>query len=90
MTRLAFRFSALLFAALALAPALAHLLELPNKMGLSRAEYETVQKLYKGWVLLGVVVAAALITTAILAFLVRSQPNELGWVEPMKTALVAR
>ncbi len=80
MTLLALRFFALLFAALALAPALAHLLELPNKMSLSRAEYETAQKLYKGWALLGVVVAAALIATAVLAILVRSQPNQLGWV----------
>ena len=80
MTLLASRFLALLFAALALAPALAHLLELPNKMGLSRAEYETAQKLYKGWALLGVLVVAALITTAFLAVLVRSQPNQLGWV----------
>jgi len=80
MTLLAVRFFALLFAALALAPGLAHLLELPNKMGLSRADYGTVQKLYKGWALLGVVVVASLVVTAILAILVRSQPNELGWV----------
>lgn len=33
------RFWSLLFAALALAPALAHLLELPNKIGLSRDDY---------------------------------------------------
>lgn len=32
------RFVALLFAGLALGPALAHLLELPNKIGLSREE----------------------------------------------------
>jgi len=80
MTLLVFRFLALLFAALALAPALAHVFQLPNKMGLSRAEYETVQKLYEGWAWLGVIVAAALITTAVLAILVRSRPNELGWV----------
>ena len=80
MTLLAVRFFALLFAALAMAPALAHVLELPNKMGLSRADYETVQKLYKGWALLGVVVVGALVVTAILAILVRSQPNQLGWV----------
>jgi hypothetical protein len=40
------RFSSLLFTALALAPALAHLFELPNKIGLRRV--------YGGWALLGI------------------------------------
>src|SRR5512145_1452610 len=47
------RFVALLFTALALAPGLAHLLELPNKMTLSREEYLTVQQIYRGWAWLG-------------------------------------
>lgn len=47
------RFWSLLFAALALAPALAHLLELPNKIGLSRDDYLAVQQIYRGWALLG-------------------------------------
>jgi hypothetical protein len=40
-----FYFLNLLFAALALAPAMAHLLELPNKINLSREDYLTVQQL---------------------------------------------
>lgn len=55
------RFLSLLFAALALAPALAHLFELPNKLGLSRDEYLAVQQIYSGWALLGFVVWAALL-----------------------------
>jgi hypothetical protein len=47
------RFFSLLFAALALAPALAHLLELPNKIGLSRDNYLVVQQIYRGWALSG-------------------------------------
>lgn len=43
------RFLSLLFAALALAPALAHLLELPNKIGLPRDAYLIVQHIYYGW-----------------------------------------
>ena len=39
------RFSSLLFAALALAPGLAHLLELPNKSASLRDDYLTVQQL---------------------------------------------
>jgi hypothetical protein len=80
MALFAVRFAALLFVALALAPALAHLLELPNKIGLSRADYATVQQLYRGWALLGVVVIGALVTTAVLAIMVRTQAKEFAYV----------
>jgi hypothetical protein len=59
------RFFSLLFVALALAPALAHLLELPNKIGLSHDAYLTVQQIYRGWALLGLVVAGALSVSAL-------------------------
>ena len=42
------QFLSLLFAALALGPAMAHLLELPNKINLSREDYLTVQQNYRG------------------------------------------
>ena len=67
---------ALLFAALALAPALAHLLELPNKIGLSREEYLTVQQIYSGWWLLGVVVLGALLLSLSLAVATRRRRRE--------------
>lgn len=70
------RFASLLFAALALAPALAHLLELPNKMGLSREDYLTVQQIYRGWAWLGFVVAAALLSTLTLTIMVRHESRE--------------
>ena len=54
------RFLSLLFVALALAPAMAHLLELPNKIGLSRDEYLVVPQIYRVWALLGFVVVPAL------------------------------
>jgi hypothetical protein len=54
------RFFSLLFAALALAPALAHLLELPKKIGFSRDDYLTVQQIYRA--LLWFVVAGALLS----------------------------
>jgi ribose/xylose/arabinose/galactoside ABC-type transport system permease subunit len=59
-------FFSLLFTALALAPAMAHLLELPNKMNLSREDYLTVQQIYRGWALLGFVVVGALLSTLAL------------------------
>ena len=67
------RFSSLLFAALALAPATAHLLELPNKIGLPREEYLTVQQIYRGWALLGIVVVAALLSTLALTVMTRRE-----------------
>ena len=70
------RFFSLLFAALALAPALAHLLELPNKIGLSRDDYLTVQQIYRGWSLLGFVVFGALLSTLVLAIMVRRRSRE--------------
>jgi hypothetical protein len=42
------RFIALLFSALALPPALAHLLESPNKINLSREDYLAVRQIYRG------------------------------------------
>jgi hypothetical protein len=67
------RFLSLLFAALALAPAAAHLLELPNKIGLSREDYLTAQQLYRGWALLSVVVIGALVFTFAYAVMARKQ-----------------
>lgn len=69
------RFLALLFTALALAPALAHLLELPNKIGLSREDYLTVQQIYRGWALLGFVVVGALLSNLIVTIMVRTKPK---------------
>jgi hypothetical protein len=66
-------FLSLVFAALALAPAMAHLLELPNKMPLSHDEYLTVQQIYRGWALLGFVVAGALLSTLMLTITVRKE-----------------
>jgi hypothetical protein len=66
-------FLSLLFAALALAPAMAHLLELPNKISLHREDYLTVQQIYRGWNLLGFVVAGALFSTLALTITVRQE-----------------
>ena len=67
------RFLSLLLAALVLGPALAHLLELPNKIGLSREDYLVVQQIYRGWALLGIVVIGALLSTLALTVMTRGQ-----------------
>ena len=63
----------LVFVTLLLGASLGHLFELPNKIGLSRQDYLTVQQLYRGWALLGFVVGAALISTLTLALLLWSR-----------------
>jgi uncharacterized membrane protein YkvI len=73
MTSKTIYFIALFFVALALGPALAHLLELPNKINLAREDYQTVQQIYRGWALLGVVVAGALLSTLALSVTVRRE-----------------
>jgi hypothetical protein len=76
-------FLSLLFAALALGPAMAHLLELPNKINLSRDEYLIVQQIYRGWSLLGIVVFGALLSTLALTITLRHKRK------PFLFALVA-
>lgn len=73
------RFFSLLFVALALAPALAHFLELHNKIGLSRDEYLIVQQIYRGWAMLGFVIAGALLSTLVLGIMVRKPPRQLAF-----------
>ena len=72
------RFISLLFTALALGAGLAHALELPNKLKLSREDYLTVQQLYRGWERLGIVEAIALLSTLILMIMVRDDPRGFG------------
>ncbi|MCW5735475.1 MAG: hypothetical protein KIS73_15180 [Enhydrobacter sp.] len=57
-------FVALMATAIALGPALAHLLELPNKIDLPRDDYFIVQRIYAGWSLLGGVLVVQLIAIA--------------------------
>ncbi len=80
-------FFAMLFAALA--PSLAHLLELPNKIVLSRDDYFTVQQINRGWALLGVVVFGAPAATLVLAVIVRRQRALLLWAIAAFIAIVA-
>lgn len=72
-------FFALLFAALALGPALAHLFALPNKIGLPEVEYFITQSVYRGWALLGIVVFGALLSTLGLSIVLRHEGTPLVW-----------
>ena len=57
-------FFALMTTTVALGPALAHLLEMPNKLALPRNAYFVVQQIYAGWSLLGVVLFLQLVSIA--------------------------
>jgi hypothetical protein len=70
---------AFLFCALALGPALAHLLALPNKIGMDEAQYFTAQRIYDGWALLGIVVAGALLTSLGLTIALRREAVPMRW-----------
>lgn len=72
-------FIAFVFVALALGPALAHLFALPNKIGLDEARYFTVQQIYAGWALLGIVVIGALLSTLALAVALRRDRGPALW-----------
>jgi hypothetical protein len=76
MTLTVLRLLTVLFTAVAMAAGFAHLLELPNKMRLSRDDYLVVQQIYRGWALLGVVVVGALVTTLLVTFRLRARPPE--------------
>ena len=65
------RFLSIPFVALVLAPSAAHLLELPNTLALPADAHLTVQQIYRGWALLGIVIVAAVLSTAMHGILLR-------------------
>ena len=70
---LVMRFAAVILTALALVPAGAHLAALPNKIGLAEEAYFTVQGIYRGWALFGVLLFGALGANLALALMLRGQ-----------------
>ncbi len=67
------KLAALIFAALALVPAGAHLASLPNKIDRAPDAYMVMQQAYRGWALFGIVIYGALLTTALTAIVMRRQ-----------------
>jgi len=72
---------ALLSTAVALGAALAHLFELPNKIGLARDDYFIVQGIYRGWSLLGIVLLIQLISiVAVIVLALDRDVRTFGFV----------
>jgi hypothetical protein len=67
------QFLALVFAALALAPAIAHLASVPNKIDLAQTDYFISQGVYRGWAFFGVVLIGALLSNLALLVVLRAQ-----------------
>jgi hypothetical protein len=68
-------FVALLATSFALGGALAHAFELPNKIGLGRDAYFTVQTIYSGWDCLAYVLAVELAGIFAVIFFYRAEPR---------------
>lgn len=65
--------ASLLFTSFTLVPAGAHLLSLPNKMGMGSSDYLAAQQAYAGWNLAAIVVVGALLSTGLLAWSARAE-----------------
>jgi hypothetical protein len=65
------QFVAITLAALALMPSGAHLFALGNKVNLPAEQYFTVQNIYRGWDLFGIVLIGSLVTNLVLALMLR-------------------
>jgi hypothetical protein len=74
MTHRVVAFLAPVLTALCLVPGGAHLLEMANKLALDEADYFTVQQIYRGWALLGILLFATLAVTLLFAILLRRRP----------------
>jgi hypothetical protein len=84
-------FLAVVLTALALVPAAAHVMELPNKLPMTREAYLIVQRVYRGWSLSGFVVVGALIATLALMFLADEAafvPALIGFLAIVATQIV--
>lgn len=68
----------ILLTAAALVPAGAHLLELPNKIGMSRDDYLAAQGSYRGWQWVGVPLVAAIVANAALALTAEVRSAAVG------------
>jgi hypothetical protein len=82
-------FVALMATALALGAALAHALELPNKLGMSREQYFVVQRVYDGWSRLAYLLMVQLGGIVAVIWLYRSEPSVMKPVLAALASLVA-
>jgi hypothetical protein len=84
----AIQFVSVILIALSLIPGGAHLMELPNKIGLDRDSYLVVQQIYRGWAYAGFVLIPAIAAALVLA--VSSWPQRIPfWFAAASFVLMA-
>jgi hypothetical protein len=74
---------------LVVVPAGTHLFELPNKIGLPRDAYFTVQGIYAGWAWFGVVILAAIVANLVLAWRLWPRDRSAALSAACSAALIA-
>jgi hypothetical protein len=79
-------FAAVITTALALVPAMAHVLELPNKIHMQREDYLNAQRLYRGWQFVGIAVIAALVSTILLLWTSRAEQYPFALIAVISVA----
>jgi hypothetical protein len=80
---------AVVLVALCLVPTGAHLLEMPGKMAMGKDAYFATQLIYNGWALFGIVEAAAIVATLLVAWIERGQPMAMGFAAASAGLIVA-
>jgi hypothetical protein len=80
---------AVVLVALCLVPTGAHLLEMPGKMAMGKEAYFANQLIYNGWALFGIVEAAAIVATGVLAWRLRGQTMAMGFAAASAGLIVA-
>ena len=68
---------------------MAHLFELPNKIGLPRDAYFIVQGIYAGWAWFGVVIMAAIAANLVLAWRLRRHNRNASMFAVSSAGLIA-
>jgi hypothetical protein len=81
-------FAAVIVTGLAMTGPAAHLFALPNKIGMSRADYFVAQSIYMGWWRVGLLLPSAIVANLALAYVMRGDRPGL-WLALIATALVA-
>jgi uncharacterized membrane protein len=88
MTLKTIQFLSVILTALALVPGGARFFELPNKIGLPKDQYFTVQAIYRGWALFGIPLLGAVIADLAATILYRRQPGAF-WLALLALILMA-
>jgi len=82
-------FFALVFTALAMVSYGAHLFALPNKIGMTEAQYFIAQSVYQGWSLLAVVLIPAMLLNIAVAALLWGKRARFAWAVAACICMIA-